>query len=631
MSFDTNIALFGNKLPVYILELEGDLHLSLDSTSGWSAVTADATGIATTTTCKEGAAGITYNKSGTGAASGGIQNSTLTAFDLTDSAYRTVWVYLPSLTNVVDFRVSFGQDASNRYSWVYLASALRAGWNRLYMDLNVQGAGVSLNTQGSPSASACDFCRFTLTLAAAANTMSGIIVDAVRKHPYRYSTGEVTSPVASTKQGWMDTPTVQPNSERVQEGRVNVGAVSVVLVDAGAATVINDLDDFHAFGGQESQLKMGFSGEAEDPNVDPDSGNPNYRTIQRGVVFEPQHMGHAWRIQIHDVLEKFDVPIVEDATEASPVTITGNIVTVLLQLALSTGNATNNPTYDTLTAVRGAGVHADHFDITTIETERDTWLLNDTCSFTFRKPEPSLLTWMFREVFLAYGIVPVVKPDGRFSIKVVRPPFGAEASATFNADNVITPMPQFTFSMENLKNQVTIRHTYDSADDEFDGVTIQADATSQTAYGVRDLTIESKGIASSTVAQRVAKRILARLGNGAPPIEFDTLGTQQPRELGETAFVTHEGVPDLEAGAYGVTAKLCEITTHGFNPATGSCPTEVSLTSYQVGNYRFIGPSSMTGPYDSNTATQNANYGSISDSSNLLGTANDPTHVIGPG
>lgn len=624
MSFASNIAA-SSKSPLYMVEFDGDTVLSLDSTSGWS-VTGQASGLATTATCKEGASGLTFNKSGTGGTTGAIVNTTLGAFDMTAAAYHAFFCYLPSLSGLLRFRLQIGSDTSNYTQWQFQVAGLVAGWNFLRADINTAGANVTITTVGSPNMAACDYVDFAVVMTASANTLSGIIVDWLTKHPYRYSTGDITSPAATTKSGWLQIPYIGPNAERVQEGSVNVGSASISVVDDGGATVIADMARF-AFVGRTATIWMGFRGEAEDPNT-----QSNWKPIYKGVLFAPQHIGKAWQFQLSSLMEKLRRPVMQDATDSAHVTLSGSdIVTTWLKLALSTGNGTNDPTYDTLTAVRGAGIHQDFFDIAAIEALRDDWLTNDLCSFEFKEPVPDFLAWSFQEVFLAYGIVPVVRADGRLSIEVVRPPYGNDATRTLDETNVITLMPQYTEGLEDLFNQVTVHYNYDLATNSWPDYTRQGDSTSQGRYGVRDLAIKSKGIIDSATAQRVAKRILARLGNGAPPVRLEVFSKEQDAELGELVEIDHDAVPDTAGGVYGISGQLAEVTQRGFNPQSGRVTLTVALTSYEAGRYRRIGPSSLTAAYDSATTDEKARYLFIADSSDLLGTANDPAHQIGPG
>jgi hypothetical protein len=122
------------------------------------------------------------------------------------------------------------------------------------------------------------------------------------------------------------------------------------------------------------------------------------------MVDTTPHHGKAWTFQCGDLLRLFRRPFMQDATDDVPVTITGNIVTVFLKLATSTGDGTNKgpfaTNYDTETAAVGAAIPADLFSAD-IESVRDDWMPLDTCSFTFTEPQTSLLDWFLKEVCYA--------------------------------------------------------------------------------------------------------------------------------------------------------------------------------------------------------------------------------------
>lgn len=621
MSYAANLTA-GRKSMLHMLELDGDTVLSLDSTSGWSVSGAGAS-LATTATCKEGAAGLTFDKNNS-STSANIINSTLTPFNLTDSAYLAFWIFMPTLTGVTQVRFNVGQNDTDKYQWQYDVSILEVGWNWLRADINIQGTGVTLVPQGSYSPLACDTIKFTVFTSVAGTTLTGIIVDWVTKHPSRWSTTKISYPRATTGQGMMLPPKIGKHTYDPQYGTLSVAAAEVELVDSGDPDLMSELADW-AILGRKTTIEQSFRGETENDD--------NFEPIFRGVIDHIAHTGRGWRYTMGDNLRLFRVPFAQLAAEGSPLVISSrNAITLALQVMLSTGNGTNS-SYDVLAADQGAGIHQDLVDIAGIEQERDDFLTSDLMEFEFREPEGDFLTWFFTEICRPLGIMPRILGDGRISIKVCRPPYGAEQVNTFDRSNIIVAeLPEFTQEREDIFNQIYLKYGWDAATKEFTATPITSEnATSIARYGIRRLEIESKGIQDSDTATRVTKRILNKLGLGAPPLRIMAPASAQTIELGEVVAVTVErSVPDLDAGVYGVDSKLAEVQARGWNPESGKCEFDLFFTSYQQGNYRLIGPSGMTGPYDSNSASQNANYGSIADSSDFLGAANDPAHVIGP-
>lgn len=620
MSFSNLIASASRK-PVYYVEFDGDTVLSLDSASGWGATGADTTGIATTTTCLEGAAGIMFNKSGTTITSGGIVNNSIPAISLADSAYLALRCRLPAVSDIDYIEVNFGQDASNRYRWIFDSPGLSVGWNLMRLDRFTQGANVTLLTAGSPVPTGCDHMRVLVVLNAAANTLSGIIVDWVTKHPYRYATGKVKSARASTKAGWLELPSLGENLTRVQDGSISVGPASYNIVDKGGATLITDMARFF-MPGRIATLYMGSRDEAD--------SDDNFKAIHRGVIFAPQHIGRAFQFQASDLLEKLSRGFAQDATEANPFVISGPALRVMLQILLSTGQGTNNTTYDVLSSTEGIGFPASNVDVTAIETLLNTFGISDDQEFTFYEPEPSFIAWVQEEIFRPLGYSPSITPEGKLTVAMVLPPYGDDTTVDLDRTNVVTRMPQYTQTLDNLVNQIAYFFNYDIATDAYlSEPIIVENLESQARYGLRTLTIKSKGVKTTAVATRGAKRILSRLGNGSPPIVLEALGSQQQRYIGEVVRLTHPLLPDLENGAYGLTDALCAVDGRGYNPKTSKVALTLAHTSYQAGGYRRIAPAALP-VYTSQTDAQKRRYLSWSGAAETFSNG-DASHAWGPG
>ena len=635
MSFATNIAA-GGKSPVYITEFAGDAvdAAEFDSVANWAEST-DVSSLAVDTgDAKDGTGSIGFDKTGTTQNGALIQNSSLTAFDIATIPYLTLAVRQPTTTAGTEdyLLVRIGDSFVDAYSWSIPAALFTAGkWTTLYLSLNeLSSEYTSFSTVGTPTPGAVNYIVANWVGTSTAYTFTGARVDFLAKHPYRYSTGPITSPVADTKQGWMLTPSITGNRYDPTRGTLSSSSASCKVIDSGGATVITDFGNF-AMLQRQATVYMGFRGTAETSD--------NFEAIHRGPVDKTPHSGKAWTFQLGDMLRAFKVPFAQDAA-ASDYTITGNIVTVFLKLALSTGNGTNlgsfAANYDTETAVRGAGISADLFS-TDIETTRDDWMSQDSCSFTFTETEDSLLDWFLKQVCFAYGVFPVIKGDGKISIRAVEegvyPSTGTPT--VFGVSNLIAAkIPPFTQDSQRVKNQVRLIYGWSSATEKFatDSANTYQLATSVTRYGVQALKIESKGIltADTSVAKRVSDRYLRLLGEGAPPIELSTMMSQQPREAGELVDLTiPRTVPDLDAKTYGITGKLAEIEWRSFDPAKAGCSFRVGLTSYQSGNYKLV--SAIAGDYDSATAAQQAKYAWVSDGSDQLGAGNVAGDVVGPG
>ena len=623
MSFATRLAEESKPLPISILEFDGDLSTDMaedyESTTGWTG-SGTVSGLAVETSNAKGLAGaITFDKTGSGSAAGFVQNSSLATLDVSDFAYESCWVYLSSLADVSQVAIRRGSSGANYRDYIYPVADLSAGWNLLLWDAE-EVTPFYNSTTGSPTDASTDFLLLAVTLSAAGDTLSGIICTPPRQHPYRYSTSRVTSPLAPTKP-WMQLPVISPNEHDPVTAVISSASASCVVVDNDGSTVLGDLAQF-AFQDRGCKIKYGFAGDAE--------SDDNYQAIFRGLVRSFPHVGKAWTFTLSDNLARFRRPFAQDASDASPYTITGNALDVLLKLATSTGNGTNGD-YDTETEVRGAGISADLFDIDAIESVRDEWRGWADCSYDFRESQESLLAFFF-EVCLSFALVPIVTGAGLLSVRAPEEAlYPGISPSDLGASNIVAAsLPNYSPNSERIRNQVRVLYNYDAGTEEY-GADTGDDyslADSIARYGLRELVIRARGITSSAVAAAVAKAHFYRIGNGSPPVDLTCFMSQQARQLGELVTLTSSLIPDLDGGSYSISGKLAEIETRGFSPHNPETRLTVGVTSYRRGNYRRIGPSGLA-DYDSQTDYQKATYVSIADGSGLLGSANDPAHEVG--
>lgn len=141
-----------------------------EATAGWTANTGDTTGIAVSTTrFKQGASSLTFAKSGTGAASCGV-NKAVTSRDYT-SKNLYFWVYITSLADLISagtaMEVQYGSDSSNYYRFDIAIGSLVAGWN-----LFEKASSEASATVGTPAIAACDFFKITFYTDLAADTIA---------------------------------------------------------------------------------------------------------------------------------------------------------------------------------------------------------------------------------------------------------------------------------------------------------------------------------------------------------------------------------------------------------------------------------------------------------------------------
>lgn len=110
-----------------------------------------------------------------------IVNSTLNSVDLsahTDKGTLFMWVYLPTITNLVSVTTRWGNDASNYYSVTetdqFNGQALRVGWNRLGF------AWSGATETGAVTDTAIDYFYTRFTYSASFTDSTGFKVDDIK-------------------------------------------------------------------------------------------------------------------------------------------------------------------------------------------------------------------------------------------------------------------------------------------------------------------------------------------------------------------------------------------------------------------------------------------------------------------
>ena len=144
---------------------------SITSNGAWAADGTDASNLTADTKNKaQGSASFNFDLLGVGT-TGYIENSTLTAVDLSDEEDQSkvfVWVYIPDTSIITNFILYWGSSSTAYWSATVTSphdtSSFKTGWNLLAFDWN--GA----TETGSPSSSAVDYLRLTVTYDGTAET-----------------------------------------------------------------------------------------------------------------------------------------------------------------------------------------------------------------------------------------------------------------------------------------------------------------------------------------------------------------------------------------------------------------------------------------------------------------------------
>ena len=213
---------------------------ALDAGGGTWAVIGDAASIAVDTENKvEGGASLRFDLTGAGTTAG-IENSTLTAFDITDylnSGVVTVWCYITSTTNLTNLIIKIGSSSSDYYTQTvttqFDGTAFVAGWNLLKFSF------ASMTQTGTVVPTACDYVSFYMT------KTSGKSDDGYRVDYMVLHTGEITDAYYYTKYPWQTNAAVYLENSTADTDYINADTDEFDLyVEAVKIEVYRDIRDY---------------------------------------------------------------------------------------------------------------------------------------------------------------------------------------------------------------------------------------------------------------------------------------------------------------------------------------------------------------------------------------------------
>lgn len=198
--------------------------------------------------------------------------------------------------------------------------------------------------------------------------------------------------------------------------------------------------------------------------------------------------------------------------------------------------------------------------------------------------------WVENEILKPLGLYHIVRADGSLSFKSMKSP-ASQTGLALSRDHVVgiptlTRWPivnyltaRFDAQDPNLGQSNTAASSYAS---EF--TFIDAASADQFSQFFKQ-TVEAAGLRIAwngyNLSWRQAQRVFARHAFGTPIYEFQAHLTEVVRELGDLVSFTHALLPDLETGALGLSAVLCEVTDKQPNYAS-------ALITFKLADTRFM-------------------------------------------
>jgi len=184
---------------------------------------------------------IKFDIDSSGGTTAGIVNTSLNSFDLTDylngNGALFVWTYINSATNITNFTLRLGNDASNYYSKAVTSSSegsvFRSGWQLLRFDL------ASLTTVGSVTDTAITYANLHMTKDSAKVSETGYRFDSMilrrgdEHYLYYYS-----------KFGWQSTTGTYKENSTLDTDYLNADTDEFNLfVEKGVEIIGYDVDE----------------------------------------------------------------------------------------------------------------------------------------------------------------------------------------------------------------------------------------------------------------------------------------------------------------------------------------------------------------------------------------------------
>lgn len=184
-----------------------------------------------------GVASIKFDISAAGGTTAGIVNSTLTQVDLSDffngDGNVVVWAYITSITNLTNFIIRIGNDASNYYEKTVTAqadgTAFVNGWNLLNFNM------ATFSTTGTVTDTAMDYCALYFTKTAGKISEVGYRFDSII-----FRRGEINNLYYYSRYGWQSSSGTYKENSTLATDLLNVDTEEYEIILAKCAELAAD-------------------------------------------------------------------------------------------------------------------------------------------------------------------------------------------------------------------------------------------------------------------------------------------------------------------------------------------------------------------------------------------------------
>jgi hypothetical protein len=210
----------------------------------------------------------------------------------------------------------------------------------------------------------------------------------------------------------------------------------------------------------------------------------------------------------------------------------------------------------------GAGLNSVHdVDGPGFADERDQFL-DYTIQTEWVEPIKSI-SYLEEEVFRTDGFA-YQNQDQKLAFKAYAPARPGTVLRKIDQDNIVDNLPDWRRRLDLVKNRVEIFGDWNSDDNEFSLLARVNDTASQSEFGIRTMTIESKLLKTEfdgvAVASDLANRLLDRFKRareqlGPARAFFEEIQVT----IAEALLVTHSRLPNIKTGVSGQTDEQYEV------------------------------------------------------------------------
>jgi len=374
-----------------------------------------------------------------------------------------------------------------------------------------------------------------------------------------------------------------------QEGRASISGVTFELVDVDgyvSSMIAGDDTNLHR---KKVQIDAGYLG------LDGD----DFTTVFTGYItgIKTGRGGKTFVFNVTDSTKWGQNKIFRSATSSSPIVRAGNPLTLMLELLTGTGLGTNGD-YDFAThgADEGLGMDEDLINVAEIESVRDTYFSGNTyyMSFSITGSEVGR-DFISREILKPLNLYPYTDGQGRFSVRVIKPPTVSTAEVQSITDEHIIGVPTIDLNFEELVTLIEFSYDWDGSEFDSKAYYYDSDAVASRGVGKKAIAINSKGWKTGSVDMNLIMEsrkssIFARYNPPPLKISLKTTFDRWLTEIGDLVPVTCALVPNVETGTMGITAREMEVISKSVDWTRGAVNFVLLDTGFSRDSYSSISP-----------------------------------------